>query len=1017
MLFSIGRVAVRRGAQHSGASTNRAIRMVWLLHRVNSRSSTNSFHASPRFGIRCSRSFATTTKTVPKPKAKSTTSTKDKSTTKVKKPAKKIAKKVAKKKVVKKPAPKVKKPVKKVLTEAEQEKATLKALKQKVLSPPALLPHSAWSVLLSETVRELVTKGAESGAFTAATKSAAARYKSLSPQELESYNHKANANKAANDAAFKEWLAGYTPDEIRSANNARVLLRRKLQGKKPQRAYPTLADDRLVKRSPGAFGLYVSHRMKSGDFKGVDAPARFKLMAQEWKELAPSAKKEFEEQAATDKQRYAQEFKTVYNRDSKAIRLFDQGAVSRSGPDALTADAVSFNFHPLASCAGHKVAWTDGEQYLAIMDMGTSMTMGGAPSDSPLNASGIDFSNSTQATTFLGEILDDTEFQVDGNMYARNFWYGVCGVIGTCAVFNMLWTVTLKLRMRAAAANRPRSATPGNIFSTSLACITAIFREATYSQFTPRNGRMIKVPPIGTITLLVGYLAWVVLLEFVDNNVDGAQHFTSLGVRAAWLAVAQVPLLILLAGKNNLIGFVSGVSYERLNVIHRWAARVLLFLVTLHMLFLHLSWNAYELGPLEYSTDSCIPTGWATYAILIWMNISTIAPIRNFSYEFFVVQHIITFFGFIIAVMMHLPSTALYSRVYIYIPIALYLLDRIIRSARYAWNNVRPGRATLMACEGGVTKIRVQNKSINKWAPGSHVFLSIPKFGIGQSHPATIASTPNSHGGDLVFILKGHKGFTSRVHLSATNSSASLLPTKESSPQPVVEVSHLSLIDGPYGSSHPDFAAFDSVILLSGSTGVTFTLPILLDIAHRAQGVRLPVKRISFVWIIKNTSWISWISKELDSAYELLHKAGIELDIRVHVTCDEAFTNGDEDEIKDCGCECDKSVGPCCCVNISEDTNSIREIVDEKGVVTKTISTRSRPSPSLKSGKQSRKLTCASFHSGRPDCLDLIWDVLEMAEGETGVGVCGPLGLNADNQKEQKPENTKNPIPVRIEHF
>jgi ferric-chelate reductase len=80
------------------------------------------------------------------------------------------------------------------------------------------------------------------------------------------------------------------------------------------------------------------------------------------------------------------------------------------------------------------------------MDMGDSMTMGGAPSDSPLNASGIDFSNSTQAATFLGEILDDTEFQIDGNMYARNFWYGVCGVIGVCAVFNVLRKATFNMR-------------------------------------------------------------------------------------------------------------------------------------------------------------------------------------------------------------------------------------------------------------------------------------------------------------------------------------------------------------------------------------------------------------------------------------------------------------------------------------------------------------------------------------------------------------------------------------------
>ncbi|RAL63786.1 hypothetical protein DID88_003431 [Monilinia fructigena] len=436
------------------------------------------------------------------------------------------------------------------------------------------------------------------------------------------------------------------------------------------------------------------------------------------------------------------------------------------------------------------------------MDMSDGMTMGGAPSDgSALNDTGLNFSNMTQAAEFLGEILDDSIFQIEGNAAARNFWYGACAVIAIAAFFNFAQKVTAFSRLRSAASNRPHPASPSNFLTISLATngIAANF----------------KIPPMGTIILLVAYLVWVIILEFANNNVPGAQHFTSLGVRASWLAVAQVPLLILLAGKNSPLGLVTGVSYERLNVFHRWTSRVLLFLITLHVIFLHLSWNAYELGPLEYATDSCVPTGWGAYAVLIWMNISTVAPIRNFSYEFFVVQHIITFFGFIIAVMMHLPDTALYSRVYIYIPIALYIIDRMIRTGRYAWNNIHSPTATLTALEGGVTRQRF--------------------------HPG---SKPNWN----------------------------------------------ARIDGPYGNT-ADYATFDTVLLISGSTGTTYTLPILLDIASRAQTARLPVQRIVFVWIIKNTSWISWIADELTSAAEKLNAVGIELTIRIHVTCDNNFTN------------------------------------------------------------------------------------------------------------------------------
>lgn len=542
--------------------------------------------------------------------------------------------------------------------------------------------------------------------------------------------------------------------------------------------------------------------------------------------------------------------------------------------------------------------------------------------------------------------------------------------------------------------------------------MTAIAREVSYMQLTPaKRAFWIKIPPFGTISLLLAYLGFVLALEFINNDVPDAQHYTALGIRAGWLAVAQVPLLILLAGKNNLVGFVTGVSYERLNVLHRWVARMLLLLATLHLGYQNYGWNEYGLMQMEWSTDSCPPTGIATYAILLWINLSTVAPLRNLSYEFFVVQHVLTFFGFIIAVMLHLPSTALYSRVYIYIPIVLYFLDRLVRTSRYAYNNIRPGSATLTAMNGGVTRVRVSVKNIKKWRPGAHVLLSIPRLGPCQSHPATIASRP-SHSNDLVFILKGHKGFTNRLHKSADSSTNSLLPTTKQGAKAPLQQMHTALIDGPYGGSQADFAAFDTVLLIAGSTGVTFNLSLLLDIAHRTTLQRLPVRRLEFVWVVKNTSWTSWISEEFCSAFKDLRNAGIEVEIKIFVTCDNALTEESSLSNEQPGCQCDKSLGPCCCVGAAEipdgeDTSrsnsegSKDEIENEKGG--QIIQDTQVPAPAYSPtqgasccGKKRDELSSiAAFSPGRPPIYDLIWDLLDKAEGETGIATCGPLGLNA----------------------
>ncbi|KAK5121234.1 hypothetical protein LTR85_005400 [Meristemomyces frigidus] len=645
------------------------------------------------------------------------------------------------------------------------------------------------------------------------------------------------------------------------------------------------------------------------------------------------------------------------------------------------------------------------------------MSMGdGDMSSGPLSPSGVNFSDPDQAADFLEDLLNDDQLKIIGNAYARYFWYGAAAAIGIAAIFHWARYLTLHMRLRAAARQQAKPARPRNIFLQTFATVTAMAREATYLQLTPtRKTLWFRVPPVGTITLLAVYLAFVLALEFINDSVPGAQFWQARGVRAGWLAVAQMPLLILLVGKNNLITLTTGVSYERLNVLHRWSARIMLLLAIFHFGFQSRAWSQYGLMQLEWTTDDCPPTGIAAFAILLWMNLSTLAPFRYWSYEFFVIQHIITFFGFIIAVMYHLPSTALWSRIYIYIPIALYLLDRLIRTALFVWTNYRISRATLTALDGGVTKVRLSNAAIKHWSPGAHVLLSIPRFGWVQSHPATIASTPRSHNGDLVFILKGHKGFTKRIMTSANNSATALLPhTKQEGQiqQNAQVVSYRALLNGPYGGSPSDFAAFDSVCLVAGSTGITFTLPILQDVAERAalNGKKLPVRRVHLVWCIKETSWVNWASEEIAAAVDQLKSAGIEAEVSIYVTCADEFTDQNGDP-KECGCECDKSLGPCCCVVVDEDgegmedANAIKPTSagpSSKGkaalVTEKTGSTSSSASSTLETGKQAATrlpvLPCAAFYSGRPEIPEILTALLDGADGESGVVACGPIGLS-----------------------
>jgi ferric-chelate reductase len=307
-------------------------------------------------------------------------------------------------------------------------------------------------------------------------------------------------------------------------------------------------------------------------------------------------------------------------------------------------------------------------------------------------------------------------------------------------------------------------------------------------------------------------------------------------------------------------------------------------------------------------------------------------------------------------------------RIFIYIPSALFIFDRLVRTSLYIYHNVRPGRATLTSYDN-VTKICIRTSRVKHWKPGQFVLLCIPRIGLGQSHPATIASIPSSHNGDLVFFLRSHKGWTEKILRRAS-------PSKHGKPESTGGGdTFVALTDGPYGGTHSDFAAFDTTLLVAGSTGVTFTLPILLDIAQRATTQKLPLRDVTFVWAVKHARAVEWIKDELHGAVEKLNGVGIATRVLIFVTCDDTLTEGQHRSEK---CTCNST--PCRCLQTVQVSNA-----DDPDRIEESSPASQEPN--------SMQLGFGALRSGRPDLKSLIWKLLGGANGETGVGVCGPLGL------------------------
>jgi predicted ferric reductase len=274
----------------------------------------------------------------------------------------------------------------------------------------------------------------------------------------------------------------------------------------------------------------------------------------------------------------------------------------------------------------------------------------------------------------------------------------------------------------------------------------------------------------------------ITLIVLCLYGLDLTGRFTKEDVafRCGVVTLGQIPLIFLLAGKNNIIGYLSGVSYERLNWIHRWCARTMLLTATIHMGYFFASWDQYKYIPYKLKNDQISWKGLAAWSTLVWIVFSSMTPIRGWNYELFLVQHLVSFGVFIGFVYIHIPTD---TRGYVWVPVALFFLDHTIRACRTLYANVslfhpkqrKQGRMNdFLACKAeltplphNTTRVVIRNPPIS-WSPGQHVFLSCHSVAPLQSHPFTVASIPED--GVMEFLIKSESGGTKRFFKHAEKS-------------------------------------------------------------------------------------------------------------------------------------------------------------------------------------------------------------------------------------------------------
>ncbi|ORY91650.1 hypothetical protein BCR35DRAFT_298899 [Leucosporidium creatinivorum] len=334
-----------------------------------------------------------------------------------------------------------------------------------------------------------------------------------------------------------------------------------------------------------------------------------------------------------------------------------------------------------------------------------------------------------------------------------------------------------------------------------------------------------------------------------------------LATRSGWLALAMLPFLVILASKANPITLFTGVSHEKLQVLHHWVSWIMFVLSLLHtfpfiVIFIH-----EGVMESQWAMNKQLWTGVLCLVPQTVMMILSLGPIRNRYYEMFKTFHLILAMLFIVTLFIHCDSI-LTSWWYFIALAVVYISSLIYRWSIATFRNGFSRRAQVHVLDSSLLRLDIPTSL--KWSPGQHYFF---RFLLGEgdlhrftSHPFTVASVPED--GKIELIVKVRDGITLRL--------------AELESVPVV-------LDGPYGGLQGKMEAFAHVLLMAGGSGGSFILSIF---RHLLALKETSVKSITVVYSTRSTELLKAFSTALSDAQASTNftSSTTLIDLHLHLT-------------------------------------------------------------------------------------------------------------------------------------
>ncbi|KAK0211947.1 ferric reductase NAD binding domain-containing protein [Armillaria fumosa] len=508
----------------------------------------------------------------------------------------------------------------------------------------------------------------------------------------------------------------------------------------------------------------------------------------------------------------------------------------------------------------------------------------------------MDVVSTTLATASYGE--EDNKWRAYyAEEYPHQLWWLVSSFIGFVAVCQFISFVVGKYQARSKSTPVATESNKIQLSRLPLALIN-YWRVISYRVNIGIGSYTLN---LAEVFLTCAYIVALFTWEFINSTTVTGVKFsaTYLAGRAGSLASSQFPLVTALGTKNNIVSLITGVSYDKLNYVHRMTARVCFIMLWIH--------GGYKFQRVEGKYDLL----WVRMALLAISAFSllilvSLRPVRAGAYEFFFYAHFLMVLIFLIGGYYHARNFEGFDT-YIWPSFVIWGVDRAIRMLRvvvfnHSYFGFKTGHGTFDAnverLSEHFVRLTLKRPPHFHWRPGQTAYLITP--GVSrlpfEAHPFTIASYDSScdpteksadvekasnsvlaksskyftPGGEeywkeLVFLVNVREGFTHRLATIGTDKGT-------------VKV----FVDGPYGPS-PDLSSFNTSVFVAGGTGVSYTLPLLLDTIERVREGKSICTKAVFIWAIRDTTHVCWISSAISNAL-LRVPPSLHVEICIYVT-------------------------------------------------------------------------------------------------------------------------------------